>query len=86
MSANEPRIAVVGAGAIGGITAARLAAAGHKIDLVCKHLDIARRAKMPGLHVFGAAGDFIAPVNGVEDIAQLQGGYDLVFLATKATI
>lgn len=85
MAKAEPRIAVVGGGAIGGITAACLADAGHKIDLVCKHLEIARRAKMPGLHVFGVSGDFLAPVNGVETISQLQGSYDLVFLATKAT-
>jgi 2-dehydropantoate 2-reductase len=85
MSSAKPRIAVVGGGAIGGITAACLADAGHQIALVCKHLDIARRAKAPGLHITGVSGDFFAAVNGVENIAQLQGAYDLVFLATKAT-
>jgi 2-dehydropantoate 2-reductase len=85
MSPTEPRIAVVGAGAIGGISAAGLARAGHEIDLVCKHRDIAKRAKEPGLHVFGIDGDFVAPVNGIENISQLQGAYDLIFLATKAT-
>ncbi len=85
MTSADTHIAVVGGGAIGGITAACLAQAGHEIDLVCKHLKIAERAKAPGLHVFGVDGDFIAPVNGVETIAQLQGSYDLVFLATKAT-
>jgi 2-dehydropantoate 2-reductase len=85
MSSAEYRIAVIGAGAIGGITAACLAKSGHPIDLVCKHSEIAQRAMGPGLHVFGVGGDFIAPVNGVESISQLQGTYDLVFLATKAT-
>lgn len=85
MSATEPRIAVIGAGAIGGISAAGLARAGHEIDLVCKHHDIAKRSKEPGLHVFGVDGDFVIPVNGIENISQLQGAYDLIFLATKAT-
>jgi 2-dehydropantoate 2-reductase len=85
MSSTKPRIAVVGGGAIGGITAAFLANAGHQIDLVCKHLDIAKRAKAPGLHVTEVSGDFFAAVNGVENISQLEGPYDLVFLATKAT-
>jgi 2-dehydropantoate 2-reductase len=85
MSASVPRIAVVGGGAIGGITAACLARSGYKIDLVCKHMEIAKRAKVPGLHVFGVHGDFYAPVNAVETTAQLSGVYDLVFLAVKAT-
>ena len=85
MSSTEPRIAVVGGGAIGGITAACLARGGHQVDLVCKHKKIAQRAHEPGLHVFGVKGDFLAPVNGVETVSQLEGPYDLVFLATKAT-
>lgn len=85
MTSTETRIAVIGAGAIGGISAACLARAGHEVDLVCKHPEIAGRVKEPGLHVFGMDADFMVPVNGVESISQLQGAYDLVFLATKAT-
>lgn len=84
MASAEPRIAVVGGGAIGGITAACLARANHQIDLVCKHREIAQRAQTPGLHVFDLNGDFLAPVSGVETISQLSGSYDLIFLATKA--
>ena len=43
-SQNKPRIAVVGAGAIGGITAAYLAKAGYDVHLVCKHEEIAQKA------------------------------------------
>jgi ketopantoate reductase len=44
-------IAVVGAGAIGGVTAAFLAQAGWNVELVCKHEKIALRAGTEGLHV-----------------------------------
>ncbi len=85
MKQEKPRIAVVGAGAIGGVTAAFLAQAGHDPALVCKHMEIAKRAKAPGLRVFGVRGELRAPVHAVERVPQLEGPLDLVFLATKAT-
>ena len=38
---KDAKIEVIGAGAIGGITAAGLQSAGHKVQLVCKHQKIA---------------------------------------------
>lgn len=79
------RTAVIGAGAIGGITAAFLARAGHDPEVVCKHADTAEKAAGEGLRVFGVRGDFRAPVKALAAVEELTPGPDVVFLATKAT-
>ncbi|NIO06186.1 MAG: 2-dehydropantoate 2-reductase [Proteobacteria bacterium] len=80
---ERAKIAVVGAGAIGGVTAAFLVRAGWDLEIVCKHQEIVERASR-GLHVFGAKGDYRVPLRAVKDIADLSGPKDVVFLATKA--
>lgn len=80
---NE-RIALIGAGAIGGITAALMRQAGYDVTLVCKHMDIADLANGRGLHVTGYKGDMTVPVPSVADIAELHGQFDLCLIATKA--
>ena len=62
------RIVIIGAGAIGGITAALMKKAGEDVTLVCKHMDIADLANGRGLHVTGFAGDATVPVQSVADI------------------
>ena len=54
---NKPRIAVVGAGSIGGNTAAYLAKAGYDVHLVCKHEEIAQKANGTGLKISGVKGE-----------------------------
>ena len=80
---NE-RIAVIGAGAIGGITAAYMAQSGLDVTLVCKHMNIADVANGRGLHVTGFRGEHTIPVHSVADIAELHGLFDLCLIATKA--
>ena len=70
------RIAVVGAGAIGGVIAARLANAGHPVTL-CSRSPIGR------LTVGPAGAPAVAPVD-ILSSAQQAGPADWVFLATKA--
>lgn len=85
ISGQNSKTAVIGAGAIGGITAAFMTDAGWNLTLVCKHkltLDIAAG---PGLHIFGARGHHTIKVPSVRTIADLAGPLDLVFLAVKAT-
>lgn len=84
MADEMATIAVVGAGAIGGVTAARMARAGWNVELVCKHPEIARRAASPGLHITGLQGDGHVPVKAVVGIDDLSGPKDVVFLAVKA--
>ncbi|MFH1113918.1 MAG: 2-dehydropantoate 2-reductase [Pseudomonadota bacterium] len=85
MIGEDSRIAVVGAGAIGGITAAVFTRAGFDVEVVCKHQDAADRALDPGIHVSGVPGDFRVPVKAVKSISDLSGPKDVVFLAVKAT-
>jgi len=78
-------IAVIGAGAIGGVTAAALKTAGRDVTLVCKHKAIADLARTTGLSIGGIKGRQTVRLDAVETIADLQGPQDLVLLATKAT-
>lgn len=80
----RPRIAVIGAGAIGGVTACRLAALHPELQIACKHQQTADLARDPGLRVFGLAGESRTRLHAVAAIEELRDPLDLVFLATKA--
>jgi len=79
------KILVVGAGAIGGISAGLLARAGRDVEVVDRNQDLIEKVRTDGLHVFGARGDFRVRVAAFSDIRQIAGKRDLVLLATKAT-
>lgn len=78
------RIAVIGAGAIGGITAAFLAKDGYEVTLVAKHQEIVDRAMGKGLHITGVKGEHFVPMQAVCKVEELQGKYDAILIATKA--
>jgi 2-dehydropantoate 2-reductase len=78
------RVAVVGAGSIGGVVAAFLARAGWDLEVVCKHQETVNRALSEGFHIFGVQGEHRIPLRGVREILDLSGPKDVVFLATKA--
>jgi 2-dehydropantoate 2-reductase len=82
---EKPKIAVVGAGAIGGITGAILTRAGYDLEVVCNRQEIVDLALTPGLHVLGARGEMLVPVQAVQNIVDLSGPKDVIFLAVKAT-
>jgi 2-dehydropantoate 2-reductase len=85
MFTQTSKIAVVGAGAIGGVTAAFLQQAGYDLEVVCKHADLADRLRREGLHITGLKGAHRVKLKAVPAIADLGSPQDLVFLATKAT-
>ena len=80
----SPRIVVVGAGAIGGITAALLKKGGYDVTLVCKHQQIADLAHGRGLRVTGVQGNMTVTVHAVAAIEELRGAFDIALIATKA--
>lgn len=84
MSPETTKIAVVGAGAIGGITAAFLAKAGWNVEIVCKHQETVDLACSTGLRITGIKGEHRVPVRAVKDITDLSEPKDLILLATKA--
>lgn len=81
---SEPRVAVIGSGAIGGITAAYLSKSGYDVELVCKHAERAEKIKTDGLHVVGVRGEQHVKMNAVAEIGQLSGKKDIVLIVTKA--
>src|SRR5262245_50610411 len=76
------RIAVVGAGGIGGYFGGRLAAGGHEVWFLARgaHLDAIREN---GLHVDSVRGDFSVPDAVATDDPSQVGPVDLVLLAVK---
>ena len=81
---EKNRIAVIGAGAIGGITAALMAEKGYDVWLVCKHMEIADLANGRGLRVRGYCGEHTVPVHSVAAVEELKDVFDLCLIATKA--
>ena len=79
------RIAVVGAGGIGGISAAFMKNAGYDVEIVCKYPDLARKIETEGIHVTGVRGDVRATMPAVAKVKELRSEKEVVFLATKAT-
>ena len=76
------KIAVIGAGGIGGYFGGRLAAAGHEVGFVARgaHLEALRR---DGLTVRSVNGDFtVAPARATDDPREL-GAADVVMFAVK---
>lgn len=82
MHSGEMNIAVVGAGAIGGWIAARLALAGHSVSVVARGDSLG--ALGSGLRLSGSGGDErLAKVRAVPDASKL-GAQDLAVVAVKA--
>ena len=76
-------ITVYGAGAIGGITGARLAQAGHDVQLVDKADDHVAAMNARGLTIDSREGSVTIPVRAITPSA-LGRGLDLVLLAVKS--
>lgn len=81
---EKPRIVVIGAGAIGGVTAALMRQAGHDVQLVCKHREIADLSSGKGLHITGVKGERDVTVPAVASVEELTGTFDFCLIATKA--
>jgi 2-dehydropantoate 2-reductase len=82
---TELSFLVVGAGAVGGITAALLKKKGYNVEIVCKSDDYASLISDVGLEVSGSAGEFKIRMPAYSSVNQIKGKKDIVLLATKAT-
>ncbi len=81
---TDKTIAVIGGGAIGGITAAYLSQAGYDVELVVKHQDKADQVINKGLHITGVRGEHDIKLKAVAEVEQLSGKKDIVMIVTKA--
>lgn len=86
--ANEHKIAIVGVGPVGGILAAYLSRAKHKVvlcDVLKGHLDAIRER---GLKVFGVSEMAFKSDRVIQDVAELSDypHIDTIVIATKASV
>lgn len=85
MNKTNPSILVIGAGAIGGITAALLRRAGHDVTIVAKYSEYAEKIRDKGVTVSGYRGSFTVAIPAVASVSELHDKKDIILLATKAT-
>lgn len=78
------KIVVIGAGAIGGVTAAFMGRGGVDVTLVCKGRSVAETIRESGLHIVGKRGEHRIKLKAVADISELEGKFDCCLIATKA--
>jgi len=81
---NEPRICIIGAGAIGGVIAALLVQGKHPVQLMVRQADLAHKISREGIRAEGPFGSFIIPVPTISSPQELQGPFDYFLVATKA--
>lgn len=80
------RTLIVGAGALGGLVAARLRATGARVSIATRDAASAARLRASGLRVTGVGGAVSADAPDVAPLEGYRGGapFELVVLATKA--
>jgi 2-dehydropantoate 2-reductase len=84
MIEKENSIAIIGAGAVGGITAAMLVNAGYNVEVACNSPLLAERLKSDGLCISGICGSYRIPVPAIARATDMTSPKDIVFVTTKA--
>lgn len=78
------RILVIGAGAIGGTTAAFMAKAGWDVTVLCRREELAQTLREKGMHISGVRGEMDIPLKAVCGADKLEGKFDYCIVSTKA--
>ena len=79
------KIAIIGAGPVGGILAAHLSSAGHTVFLIDSWKEHIDRIRAGGVHIFGREELMARPAHLLTSIRDLGGAApELVFICTKA--
>ena len=78
-------ILVIGAGAIGGITAALLRKNGHNVEILCRQEEYAKLISDKGIEISGVCGKFSIRIPAYSSIKDINGRKDFILHATKAT-
>jgi 2-dehydropantoate 2-reductase len=85
MEKSDLKFLVIGAGAVGGITAALMKRRGLDVEIVCKYDDYATLISEEGLAVSGVCGDFRIKIPAYSSLSGVRDKKDIILLATKAT-
>ena len=75
---------IIGAGAVGGLTAALMKQQGYPVQLVCRDAELAKKISGSGIHIFGLCGDRRVRIPAVGGLDAVRERADTVFIATKA--
>ena len=78
------RILVIGAGAIGGSTAAFMTKAGEDVTVLCRSEKTAKELSSPGMKISGVRGEHVIPLKTVLGEENLEGEFDYAIVSTKA--
>lgn len=85
MDNKKYSILVIGAGAIGGITAALLRHNGYDVEIVCRQEEYARLISERGVQVSGTCGSFNVKIPAYSSVKDVKGPKDFILHSTKAT-
>ena len=78
------RFLVIGAGAIGGSTAAFMTKAGFDVTVLCRREEVAKTFREKGMHISGVRGEVDIPMKAVCGADNLEGKFDYCIVSTKA--
>ncbi|MBY4210506.1 ketopantoate reductase family protein [Rhodococcus fascians] len=78
------RILIVGAGAIGGVTAAHLARAGHHVTVLDANAAHASAMRDPGLRFDELGHESLVKIDAVSNVSELTGTFDFALVFLKA--
>jgi len=84
MQSKKLSFLVIGAGAIGGITAAFLRKNGFDVEIMCRDEKQASIITDDGLNVGGVCGSFSVTIPAYTSVTQVKGKKDVILHATKA--
>lgn len=83
MKNPELKILMVGAGGIGGITAAHIARAGFNIEIIDNIPGYSEIISSKGIHVSGHCHEFTQKLTAGSDISEVKDKKDIILVATK---
>ena len=81
---TDARILVVGGGAIGGITAAKLAGAVERVVVLDTNEEHVARLRDPGLRIEEDGTESTVPLEAVDSADELDGEFDFALIAVKS--
>ncbi len=85
MISKDLKFLVLGAGAIGGITAALMRKNGYDVEILCRDKEYASLICGQGLQIRGVCGSFIVSIPAYSSVSDIKDKKDVILHATKAT-
>lgn len=82
---KDPRLLLMGCGAVGGVLAGGLLRAGHDLTLVTHNDEIARAINADGLRMTTPEGAWTVPATAYVHLDEAEGTFDVACLTMKAT-